>query len=132
MIFFCLQQQQQRFPPVMHRSISSPTSYVQIQGTGTVPSSVGNMDQPIGLQQSLVSRDQNSTASMTSSMSIPGTPPPTGTMVTSGSTAMSIGGGTPTSAGGVVNAMKGQGASTPAGGTNSNSNAYLNREEVSN
>ena len=113
----------------MHRSVSSPTSYTQIQGTGTItPSPVGNMDQPIGLQQSLVSRDQNSIASMTSSTSIPGTPPPTGTMVTSGS-AVSIGGATPTSAGGVVNAMKG--ASTPAGGTNSNSNAYLNREEVS-
>ena len=74
-----------------------------------------------------MSRDQNPIAGMTSSASIPGTPPPTGTMVTSGS-AVSMGGGTPTTAGGVVNAMRS--ATTSAGGTNSNSNAYLNREEV--
>ena len=113
------QQQQQRFPPIIHRSISSPTSYTQMQGTGSItPSTVGAMD-PTGL----MSRDQNP---LSSSSAVPGTPPPMGTIVSSGTT---VGiSNPPTSlqgSGGTVNTMKG---TTTAPG--SNANTYLNRDEV--
>ena len=86
---------------------------------------------PIGLQQSLLLRDQNPLVmSSSGSSSVPGTPPPTGMIVTSGttvgiSTASSSG---PGSAGGTVNALKS--AVAGSGGSNSNANAFLNREEV--
>lgn len=94
-----------------------------MQGTGSItPSTVGTVD-PIGL----VSRDQNH---LSSSSTVPGTPPPTGTIITSGTTVgiSSTPSTLPGTTGGAVNAMKGT-ATTP-GVSNSNANAYLNRDEV--
>ena len=79
----------------------------------------------------IVSRDQNPLGMSSTSSSVPGTPPPTGTIASSGSAPIGMSStplSLPGSTVGTVNSMKG--TSTTPGVTNSNANAYLNREEV--